>query len=148
MEISEFVEETSRIEKYFGKELEKFQRDIWYQNLKNLPIERYRRIINQIYRTCKFMPKLADVISINEELPYIQSNIITKKEKVDCKKCHGLGVIFYKKIIDNGDRNLEYEYAARCNCENAKEYIYDGTKINDVKNRSKFYVASALELGL
>lgn len=148
MEITEFIEETSRIEKFFGKELEKFQMDTWYQELKNMPIERYRRIINQVYRTCKFMPKLADIISIESELPYIQNNTTTKKDRVDCEKCNGLGIIFYKKIINNGDRNLEYEYVARCNCENAKEFTYDGTKINDVRYSSKFYIPSAMELGL
>ena len=70
MEIVEFIEETGRIEKYFEKELDKSQRDIWYQELKNLQIERYRQIINQVFRKCKFMPKLADIISIHEELPY------------------------------------------------------------------------------
>lgn len=70
MEIAEFIEETARIEKFYEKELEKFQRDIWYQELKNLPINRYRQIVNNTFRKCKFMPKLADIISIQEELPY------------------------------------------------------------------------------
>lgn len=146
MEVAEFIEETSKIEKYYEKELDKFQRDIWYQELKNHSISRYRQIVNQIFRKCKFMPKLADIISINDELPY-QTN---KKEvqKVDCGKCKGLGLMFYKKLIDNGSNKLEYEYVARCECQNGLEYAYDGTIISDVKHRSKFYVPTAQQLGL
>lgn len=146
MEIAEFIEETSRIEKYYEKELDKFQRDIWYQELKNKPINRYRQIVNETFRKCKFMPKLADIITIDEELPYQ----VTKKEKqeVECEKCKGLGLIFYKKLIDNGNKKLEYEYAARCNCQNGLEYAYDGTRISDSRHRSKFYVPTAQQIGI
>ena len=78
MEVSEFIEETNKIEKFYEKELDKFQRDEWYKNLKNIPLERYRQIINNIFRKCKFMPKLADIIELQEELPY-QNNSIQKE---------------------------------------------------------------------
>lgn len=147
MEVAEFIEETSRIEKYYEKELDKFQRDIWYQELKNQPVNRYRQIINQIFRKCKFMPKLADIISIDEELPYTQINKEVT-EKVKCNKCKGLGLIFYKKIINNGSKKLKYEFVARCDCKNGLEYAYDGTTISDSRYRSKFYVPTAQQLGL
>lgn len=70
MEIAEFVEETARIENFFEKELTKFQREEWFKELKNMPVTRYRQIINNAFRKCKFMPKLADIISIQEGLPY------------------------------------------------------------------------------
>ena len=54
----------------------------------------------------------------------------------------------YKKYINNGDRKLEYEYAARCSCKNGLEYVYDGRKVNDERNRSNFYIATAQELGM
>ena len=40
MQISEFIEETSKIEKYFGKdkELDEYQREIWYNELKNIDL--------------------------------------------------------------------------------------------------------------
>lgn len=147
MEVAEFIEETSRIEKYYEKELDKFQRDIWYQELKNQPINRYRQIINQIFRKCKFMPKLADIISIDEELPYLKKNkeVI---QKVECNVCQGLGLIFYKKNIENGDKKIKYDFVARCNCKNGLEYTYDGTTISDSKHRSKFYIPTAQQLGL
>lgn len=147
MEIPEFIEETSKIENFFEKELTKFQRDEWYKELKNIPVNRYRQIIKQVFRKCKFMPKLADVVSIQEELPYEKSSI-NEIEKVFCKKCKGLGFIIYTKIIDNGDKKLEYNYLARCNCTNGLRFAYDGSQISDTEHRSKFYVAIAQQLGL
>lgn len=147
MEISEFVEETSKLEKFYGKEMEDVQRKIWYQEFKNLSINRYRQIIMQAYRQCKFMPKLADIYEIQNTLSYGQS----KKEiaeKVNCSKCNGLGIVFYKKSIDNGDANLIYDYVARCACQNGMEYSYDGTQISDTEHRSKFYIPIAQQLGI
>lgn len=147
MEISEFIAETSRIENFFEKELTNFQRDIWYQELKDVPINRYRQIVKKAFSECKFMPKLADITAINKELPY-GNNEKKGVEKVDCDKCNGLGVIPYKKIITNGNQKIEYEYFARCNCQNASQFVYDGTIINDTNHRSKFYIASVEQLGL
>lgn len=147
MEIVEFIEETNRIEKFFEKELTKFQRDEWFKELRNIPINRYRQIINQVFRECKFMPKLADIVSINNEMPY-NSNNNNLKRKVECNICHGNGVIKYFKEIDNGDKKLEYEYYARCNCENGKEFNYDGTTISDTKHRSKYYISLMTQLNL
>ena len=147
----EFVEETSRIERFFStdsktKELTAEERKEWYEELRNMAVSRYRQIIRQAFRKCKFMPKLADIVSINEELPY-QSN---KKEttKVDCNKCKGLGLVFYKKLIDNGKNKIKYEYVAHCNCQNGLEYAYDGTTISDSRYKSKFYVPTAQQIGI
>lgn len=147
MEVPEFIEETSRIEKFYHKDLEKFERDVWYQELKNIPINRYRQIIMQVFRSCKFMPKLADIISIQNELPF-GNKVQVEKERVNCNKCKGKSLIFYKKYIANGDKKLEYDYAARCDCRNGEEYVYDGTTINDTEHRSKFYIATANQIGI
>lgn len=147
MEIKEFIEETSAIEKYYGKELEKLQRDIWYRELKQLNVARYRQVVREIFRQCKFMPKLADVIEINKDLSY---TTITKQEeeREECTKCNKRGFILYKKEIDNGKNKLIYEYIARCDCKNGLKYAYDGTKIVDTEHRSKYYVATAKQIGL
>ena len=146
MEIAEFIEETSRIEKYYEKELDKFQRDIWYQELKNKTLNRYRQIVNQTFRKCKFMPKLADIVAIDEEMPY--QSIKKEMQKVACNKCKGEGLIFYKKLVDNGKNKIEYEFVARCECQNGLEYTYDGTTISDSRYRSKFYVPTAQQIGV
>ena len=104
-------------------------------------INRYEQIVVETFKQCKFMPKLADIIEIDNNLPY---NVNANKniEKVECKICNSNGVVkYFKKVID-GDRELVYEYYARCNCQNGKEFEYDGTTINDTKHRSKSYVAN------
>lgn len=147
MELAEFVEETGRIEKFFEKELTKFQAEEWYKELQNMPIKRYRQIVRQIYRECKFMPKLADIIKIDNELPYNLSNTEIK-EKVYCEKCKGEGIIKYFKEVDNGGEKIKYEYFARCTCQNGETFNYDGTTISDDKHKSKFYIPSIAQLGL
>lgn len=78
---TEFVEETNNLEKFFDKELKDFERVIWFKELKNIDVARYRQVIKEAYRQCKFMPKLADIIKINNELPKakIQKEEITEK---------------------------------------------------------------------
>ena len=143
MEVTEFIQETGRIESFFEKELTKFQRDEWYQELKSMPINRYRQIVKQTFRECKFMPKLADIVSINNELPYSGNNS-NERERVECKACKGEGVIKYFKDIEG----KPYEYFARCTCQNGLDFTYDGTTISDIKHRSKFYVPLITQLGL
>ena len=143
MQINEFVEATHDIEQFYDKELKEFERKQWYEELKNMNTQRYRQIIREVYKKCKFMPKLADIISLNEELSYSvkpQQRI----EKVQCDKCNSTGVIFYKKRIEGRD----YEYVARCECQNGLEFAYDGTKISDTKNRSYYYVPTLAQLNL
>lgn len=143
MQIAEFIQETSKIEKFYNKALEQYEKDIWYQELKNIPVKRYAQVIRQAFNECKFMPKLADIVTINKELPY-NTNNGTIKEKVACNKCNGDGVIKYFKEVDGHT----YEYFARCVCQNGNNFNYDGTKISDEKHRSKFYIPSLAQLSL
>lgn len=140
----EFVEVTSDLEKFFDKELKEFERLQWFQELKSMSVMKYRQIIKQTYRKCKFMPKLADIIAINEELVSIRSTTGTEIEKVHCKKCKCSGVIFYEKEYEG----LKYTFIARCDCKNGLNYIYDGTQISDAKHRSKYYIPTVQQLNL
>lgn len=146
MQIDEFIEETANIEKYYGKELDGFQREIWYNELSRIDIARYRVIIKEIFRHSKFMPKLADILEINENLAHKPKEVID--ESVECKKCDSKGYIFYKKVVKNGEKDIIYDMFARCDCKNGLKYAYDGTKINDTEHRSKFYVPTISQLGM
>lgn len=143
----EFIEETSKLEKYYGKELETFQLKIWKEEIGTLSAQRYRQIVREIFKTSKFMPKLADIIEINKELGY---HTESKKEikKVPCDKCNGEGFIIYTKLVDNGNIKLPYDFIARCDCENGNEFIYDGRTIQDKEHRNNYYIPSISELGL
>lgn len=121
MQISEFIEATGILEQYYGKELTNEQRQITYEQLKNLNIERYRKLISKCLQTCKYMPKIADIIAAEAEL----KNEVTPEENKQiypCSKCDGTGYVLYTKFITNGDVRLPYTYAARCLCKNADLY--------------------------
>lgn len=117
MERAEFIEITAEMEKFYEKEYNNEQRKYIFETFKNLPKERYRQIVNIVFRTCKFMPKLADLIEIEQNIPKEKKE---EKEKTECKLCNGTGFITYKKLIPNGDEKLEYQYVARCSCANAE----------------------------
>ena len=115
MKIEEFDEETRKLEKFYDKEIPEEQRKIWYDEFKGISITRYKYLISQVYRKCKFMPKLADMIEINKSIGYMQPREQEqKKQLAECDKCKGTGFVFYKKQKGT----LWYDYVCRCNCLN------------------------------
>lgn len=123
MTVAEFVEITAEIESFYnkdGEEKNKYndpQNKFLYEELKNITKARYRQVAREAYRNCKFMPKPAELIAIEKELP--REIIKRETQRVECSRCNGLGLIPYKRIINTGTRNMEYTYTARCNCANA-----------------------------
>lgn len=117
MTTAEFLEITEEIEKFYDKEYTKDQSKYMYEELQKLSKARYRQIARQAFKTCKFMPKLADLVEIEKEIP---KEIINKQhERVECKRCKGTGLVPYKKLVNTGSRNIEYLTVARCECINA-----------------------------
>lgn len=128
----EFVEATSRLEKYYNKEYTTAQLEIMYDELKHFDIERYRQLISAALKKCQNKPKIADFYLLDAEIP--RNSDENAIEKVECTKCNGTGYITYKKFMTDGNKKLEYIYAARCNCENG--------------NNAQRRVPTAKELGL
>lgn len=118
MEINEFIEATSRVEQYFEKEYSNEQRQIMYEELKNMSLEKYQKAIAICIKTCKFMPKLADILKASTDIDNV--NYDKKREYTPCKICGGKGVVRYSKILQ--ETGYEYDYACRCNCKNADYY--------------------------
>lgn len=117
MQINEFIEATSRIEQYFGKEYSNEQRQIMFEELKKMPIEKYKQAIANCIKSCKYMPKLADIIEAAEHI-VLQNQV--QKQYEPCKICESRGIVKYTKILhENG---YEYEYACRCICKNGENY--------------------------
>lgn len=145
MTIEEFTNTTKQVENFYGKELTDDQKQVWFRELKNLNITRFNYIIAQVYRTSKFLPKLADILEINANLGYSQA----KKEQQTnyCKKCKGTGYVTYTKVFDNGDgRKFLNEYGAICTCRQKPRY--EGWKITDEKNRSNYFIPYIEEIGV
>lgn len=144
MEISEFIEASSRVEQYYGKEFSKEQRMIIFEELKSLDIARYRKLISEVLRKSKFLPKIADFIEANTELPY--SVQLEDKQKVDCKKCNSTGYIIYTKIIKDGSREIRNQYGCICSCGNSRKY--EGWNVSDKRYKTDYYTPLASELRL
>lgn len=119
MELKEFVEETKRLTDYFDKDYNEIQAKEIYNRLKDISVEHYRRIINKLIDTEERLPKVNKIIYY-KELTYGHEE--SKKEEgfkqVHCDNCLGSGLISFTQE-KNG---CIYEYQARCNCENAKQY--------------------------
>lgn len=143
MQIDEFINATSRLEKYYDKEYTTEQRKIMFDELQNLSIERYKQLISTLIRKSKFLPKVADFAEVNMETPYIKQD---ETQKTECKKCNSTGYLIYTKVIKDGNRNLNYQYACLCNCRNAEKY--EGWNTSDKRYRSNYYTPYAEEVGL
>lgn len=142
MEINEFIEATSKVETYYGKDYTKEQSQIMFEELKDFELERYKKIISVVLRKCKYLPKLSDFFDAHNETP----KKIEEKEKeiIECKKCNGTGYVAYKKKIDNGGEFLIYSMAAICDCGNAQ--VYRGWEQTD--HKTDYYTPTLQELGL
>lgn len=120
MTISEFLEVTGEIEKFYDKTLNQTESKIWYEELNKLTKERYRQLSRECYKNNKFMPKLADIVGLQRTTLLARKEEDLESEK--CNICKSKGFITYKqKIEDLGNR--EYEFVARCTCKNARKYI-------------------------
>ena len=134
---AEFVIATDRLEQFYEKELNSTQRKEWFNILKNLSKERYQKLIVEALKTCKYMPKLSEMIELNKNIIDVHKMDLVKIN-VPCKNCENLGLIKYFKNI-NG---IKYEFFALCSCENAKNW-------NNYKDkRGENYFPDARELGL
>lgn len=140
MTSNEFIEITSRAERYYEKTYSSEQLKIMYEELKNIDANRYRRIITTVIRTSKFLPKIADILETNIDLPLEERS---SRDIKKCNKCNGTGYILYAKNVSNGEKKIKYLYGAVCDCGNATRY--DGSKC---KRRSEFYIPTAVELNL
>ena len=140
MEITEFNEETNRLTKYYNKEYNQYHLKEIYNALKEITIEHYRRIVNETLKNNKYLPKLVELLDLKEKTQLnTQQRRAEEIKQVKCDHCKGSGLIkFYEKR--NG--GIEYEFLARCKCENAKQYD------NWIDERGNNLFPSAIQLNL
>ena len=141
MNKKEFIQYVQELENFYGQKLNDTEREIWFKNLEFMTIQRFNYIIAEIYKTNKFMPKLAEILNIHKSLGYttVDEQFVVQG---DCKKCGNTGYVTYKKII----QNMPYTYVAVCECGRQKRY--DGRKCENPKNKSNYYTPLMSELGL
>lgn len=61
MNISEFSKEIKKIETAYNKEFNKDETIMWFQEFQNISAEEFGKAVNQIIKTNKFTPKIADI---------------------------------------------------------------------------------------
>lgn len=125
----EFGETIKILENTFDKEYTTEQLDIMFNELKKLNTQRFKLVCSKLIKTNKFLPKLADIIDADREIPRKQE----EKPYKNCEICGGTGYITYTKKIENN----EYMYGARCICGNMPSY-----------KGKEYYLAEAKELDL
>lgn len=117
MSNTEFIQATSKLENYYGKEYTTEQLKIMFDMLREWTIEKYRKAINYCIRNSKYLPKIADLTSADIDI--IGTEEKKKIDFVKCKKCNNEGFIKYFKNVKNGENTIKYEYIALCTCSNA-----------------------------
>lgn len=141
----EFVQTLATMEAFFEKELSVEQANDWFEELKIYDIDRFRKAVKEAKRSCKFLPKLVEILNFISEVKIE----VAQREYVECKKCNSTGIIPYTKMIKISEsQELPYTYVCRCDCPNGDFYKYDGTKIKDTAHASKYYVPCVTEVGL
>lgn len=61
MNISDFTKQIKKIEVAYNKKFDKDKTIMWFQEFQNIPAEEFEKVIDQIIKTNKFTPKIADV---------------------------------------------------------------------------------------
>ena len=87
MNKKEFRKVTEMLEENFNKKMDIRIFELWYEEFKDLPLERYKNIVVKAIKEKKFMPTLAEMIELKKELPAwfgvnVKIKIPTQKEKI------------------------------------------------------------------
>ena len=135
----EFTQYVRELQNFYGQELSEKETEMWFKNLSFMSIERFNYILEEIYKTNKYMPKLSEILEIHKSIPYKEQQV---KVKGNCNKCNNTGYLLYTKVI-NG---MNYTYACVCDCGRQKRY--DGRQVQDIKNKSEFYISKLEEIGI
>lgn len=113
----EFITATRKLEQYFDKNYTSEQLKIMFEELKELTLPRYNQIIANIIRTNRFLPKIADFLEIDAQIPKYSDN----EQKEECLRCNQTGIIVYKQLIRQGNDKAFYQFGARCTCKNGEK---------------------------
>ncbi len=61
MNVSDFLKQIKKIEVAYNKKFDKDETIMWFQEFQNIPAEEFEKVIDQIIKTNKFTPKIADI---------------------------------------------------------------------------------------
>ena len=61
MNISDFTKQIKKIEVAYNKKFDKDETIMWFQEFQNIPVDEFEKAIDQIIKTNKFTPRIADI---------------------------------------------------------------------------------------
>lgn len=61
MNISDFTKQIKKIEVAYNKKFDKDETIMWFKEFQNIQVKEFKEAIDQIIKTNKFTPKIADV---------------------------------------------------------------------------------------
>lgn len=61
MNVSDFSKQIKKIEVAYNKKFDKDKTIMWFQEFQNIPAEEFEKVIDQIIKTNKFTPKIANI---------------------------------------------------------------------------------------
>ena len=61
MNVSDFSKQIKKIEVAYNKKFDKDKTIMWFQEFQNIPAEEFEKAIDQIIKTNKFTPQIADI---------------------------------------------------------------------------------------
>ena len=61
MNVSDFSNQIKKIEVAYNKKFDKDETIMWFQEFQNIPAEEFEKAIDQMIKTNKFTPKIADI---------------------------------------------------------------------------------------
>lgn len=140
MNPNEFMEVFEALKRLYEKKLTEEQDLEYYKEFKDLKPSQFKYLCGEATRNCKYFPKIADLVAIRKTIKF-QQDKNKAPTKTPCVICNSTGVIrYYRKIND-----IEYEYVARCICDNANEFKAYGKlsdefyrKLKEVKLNGKY----------
>lgn len=141
MNREDFLKYIEELQNFYGQKLSQTELEVWYDNLKTMTMQRFNLILSEIYKTSKFMPKLADILQVHNQIPYTATQP-EKKMTGHCEKCNDTGYVTYYKDIDG----MKYQYAAVCDC--GRQKTYNGRECIDPKNKSDYFIPTANEINI
>lgn len=138
MTSGEFNIAIQKLENFYGKQYNDVQKQEIFKAFSQYTQARFVYLTSIVYKQCKYLPMLSELVELHQTIPYAE---IQKKlgNKVKCDKCKNRGFYIYCKNI-NG---IEYDFIVKCDC--SEEFNFDGRKMKDPRNKSRYFIPNQVE---
>lgn len=138
MTSGEFNKAIQQLENFYGKEYNDIQKQEIFKTFAQYTAARFVYLISLVYKQYKYLPMLSELVELHSTIPYAE---IKKKlgKKIKCEKCKNRGFYIYTK----NHNGIDYDFIVKCDC--SEDFDYDGRKMKNPRNKTKYYIPSQAE---